>query len=44
MPEGDYSVTWDGLTDSGRQTPSGIYFCQMNFQDETAVKRLALIK
>ncbi len=44
LAEGEYSVVWNGDTDSGSMAPSGIYFCQMNFDDEISVKRLALIK
>ena len=41
---GEYSITWDGTTDSGRTVPSGIYYYRMKSGDYRASKKMLLLK
>jgi hypothetical protein len=41
---GEYSIQWDGASDSGEQTASGVYFYQLQVDDFTATKKMVLLK
>jgi len=41
---GFHEATWDGRDDGGRDVASGIYFCRMNAEDFSGVKRMILLK
>jgi hypothetical protein len=46
-PSGDagaYTVTWDGLSDSGSRVPSGAYVYRLASADDTVSGRLLLVK
>jgi len=44
MGQGNWSLTWDGRDDSGRQMPSGIYLYKMQADDFVAVHKMVLAK
>jgi hypothetical protein len=44
LPAGAYSVSWDGLDQSGRQVGSGMYFYQMSSPDFVQARRMVLVK
>lgn len=37
-------VSWDGKDYSGRESPSGIYFCRLRSGDELATKKMILLR
>lgn len=39
QPAGYHSVYWDGMSEQGRSTHSGVYFCRGRFGDGTDVSR-----
>ncbi len=41
---GFYEVTWDGLSASGGQAPSGVYFYQLNSGSFTKTKKMILLR
>ncbi len=44
VPAGRHQVTWNGKDDSGKPVASGMYFCKVVAGNETAVKKMALLK
>ncbi|OYD14300.1 hypothetical protein CH333_08335, partial [candidate division WOR-3 bacterium JGI_Cruoil_03_44_89] len=44
MHSGCYSVCWDGRDKSGREVPNGIYFCQMEVEKLSSVKKMIVIR
>lgn len=41
---GTYKVLWDGTDDSGRPLANGIYFYRLEWLEETAVKKMVLVR
>jgi hypothetical protein len=41
---GNYTITWDGKDNNGKEVSSGIYFCQLRAANFVETKKLALIK
>ncbi len=41
---GDYSVTWDGVDNSGKFVGSGVYFYQIKTKSKILTKRMLLLK
>lgn len=41
---GSHIVNWNGRDDSGSMVSSGTYFCRVNFNNTSLVKKLLLIK
>jgi flagellar hook assembly protein FlgD len=41
---GQHSVVWDGTDDLGRSMSSGIYFYRITVGEDTAVRRMLLMK
>jgi len=41
---GGSSIYWDGKDSEGRPVPSGVYFVELRLRDETAVKKLVLVR
>ena len=41
---GEHSIRWNGVDDSGREMPAGIYFCRMNVGSFVATRRMLLVK
>ncbi len=41
---GEYSVTWDGKNQQGREVSSGIYFYELRAKDQSEVKKMVLLK
>jgi hypothetical protein len=39
---GVYTVTWSGLDERGRRLSSGIYFCRLQSEDESALRKIIL--
>ena len=37
-------VTWNGLDESGRRVPSGVYFYQLVTDELTATKKMVMLK
>ena len=44
LPAGRHVLTWDGLDDTGRETPAGIYFFQVRSNSGDAVMRSARVR
>ena len=44
MKSGSHDVVWDGLTDSGRKTASGVYFYRMEAEDFSDTKKMVLVR
>jgi len=44
MPAGFHSAPWDGRDGNGVQVSSGVYFYRLSTPDETATRRMTLIK
>ncbi len=44
MQAGTHMVTWDGLDNQGNVMPSGTYLYKLEFNDQTRVKKMELIK
>jgi flagellar hook assembly protein FlgD len=41
---GTYTVVWDGTDNKGQDLTSGVYFCKLNSEAETAQNRMVLMK
>jgi hypothetical protein len=41
---GLHRIAWDGRNDSGREMPSGIYFCELRTEDVRARRAIVLIR
>ena len=41
---GQHSVVWHGTDSSGRNLPSGIYFCRLDALGRTLTRKMVLIK
>jgi len=41
---GRYSVSWDGINESGQPVPSGVYFYRLTTKDHSETKRMMLLK
>lgn len=41
---GVHQTTWDGRTDSGRDAPSGTYFCKLRAENLEVVRRMSLVR
>jgi len=41
---GSHTVTWTGRDTSGRELPSGIYFCRLQAGDATATRKMTLLR
>jgi len=41
---GIHTVTWDGRSDLGQQVASGVYFCRLQLQSFTQVKKMVILK
>ena len=44
MAAGEHSIVWDGKTDSGNQTASGVYFYETRANGEVKINKMALVK
>jgi len=44
MTAGEHSIIWDGKTDSGNQTASGVYFYETRANGEVKINKMALVK
>lgn len=44
VPAGDHRLDWDGKDDSGRHVPSGVYFCQVSFEDRSETRKVTVLK
>jgi flagellar hook assembly protein FlgD len=43
-PEGERTVTWDGLNSNGEQMATGVYFYRMNADGIESSKKMLLLK
>ncbi|MBN2461629.1 MAG: T9SS type A sorting domain-containing protein [Candidatus Cloacimonetes bacterium] len=43
-PAGEHELVWDGTDASGKQLPSGIYFCNLSTTGQTLSRKLCLLK
>ena len=43
-PAGAHAIAWDGRDGSGREQPAGVYFFRLAAGDETAARKLLLLK
>ncbi len=41
---GEYQVIWDGRGDGGEELPSGVYFCRITVKNQSASRKLILLK
>jgi hypothetical protein len=44
LPAGQYTATWDGLDDLGRQLSSGIFFCRLETEGFAKTIRMVLMR
>ncbi len=44
LPSGTHAVSWDGTRTNGDQAATGVYFCEVRTNDESAVVKLTLLK
>ena len=44
MDQGNYTIKWKGVTDSGQELPSGTYFCEMKTPKYKEIKKLVLVR
>lgn len=44
MPEGHYTVTWEGKDSDGNQLPSGSYFARLEFEGSVRSRTMVLLK
>jgi hypothetical protein len=44
MAAGEHSIVWDGRTDSGNETASGVYFYETRANNEVKINKMALVK
>jgi hypothetical protein len=42
--QGEHSITWDGVDDSGNKVGGGVYFCQVITGDFIQTKKMVLLK
>ncbi len=41
---GQYNVTWFGTDGGGRRVSNGVYFCRLQFEDHTAMRKLIKLR
>ena len=41
---GVYNIVWSGLDDQGRQVSSGVYFCRLETDDQSAIKKMTILR
>ena len=41
---GTYDIVWSGLDDRGRRVASGIYFCRLETEDHSAIKKMTILR
>ncbi|MDH4211343.1 MAG: T9SS type A sorting domain-containing protein, partial [candidate division WOR-3 bacterium] len=41
---GVYNIVWSGLDDQGRRVASGIYFCRLETDDQSAIKKMTVLR
>ncbi|MBE0432259.1 M28 family peptidase [candidate division WOR-3 bacterium] len=41
---GAYSIIWPGLDDHGRKVASGVYFCRLETENESTMKKLTILR
>lgn len=44
LPASQHQIIWDGRDDCGQPVPSGLYFCRLTAQNQSAVKKITLTK
>lgn len=44
LQPGEYSVVWNGITDSGDRLPSGVYFCRLDIGSFNSVKKMLVLR
>ena len=44
LPAGEHAVAWDGLDDSGRSLPSGLYFYRLRTEGFEGVQKMVLVR
>jgi hypothetical protein len=44
LPAGEHAVEWRGADDHGRAAPSGVYFCRLEADGRTLVRRASLVR
>jgi hypothetical protein len=44
LDAGPHSVSWDGVTDSGEQAASGVYFYKLTAGEEKTSRKMVLLK
>jgi hypothetical protein len=44
QPAGSYRVAWDGRSQDGREAPAGVYFYRLQAQQQTATRKLVLLR
>ena len=41
---GVYDIVWSGLDDQGRRVASGVYFCRLETDDQSAIKKMTILR
>ncbi|UCE25758.1 MAG: M28 family peptidase, partial [Candidatus Zixiibacteriota bacterium] len=41
---GVYNIVWSGLDDQGRQVASGVYFCRLETDDHSTIKKMTILR
>jgi hypothetical protein len=44
LPPGKYAIYWDGRSDAGQVSPSGVYFYQLTLGESATTRQLLLLK
>jgi hypothetical protein len=44
LATGPHAVSWDGLDEAGRQSPTGVYFYRLSLNGESDVRKMMLVK
>ena len=44
MDAGTHELQWDGRTRSGREAPSGVYFCRLQAEDDSRALQMLLLR
>lgn len=44
LPAGEHTVVWNGKDEAGRTVASGIYFCRLSVEGESAARKMVLMK
>jgi len=44
LAAGSHQISWDGISNGGVQTSSGVYFARLRFMEESRVLKMTLIK